>query len=135
MAHAPRFADVVAEVGAELAASVAAARAAGVAEAGLAVDPGLGFGKDLAENLRLLASLPLLRERLGLPLLVGPSRKSFLGQLGGRPAAERDPETWAACAVAAFLGADAVRVHDPAGAARAVAVGRALHEAARRKAP
>jgi len=135
MQHAPRFADVLREVGDELAASAAAARAAGVAHDRLAVDPGLGFGKDLAENLRLLASLQVLRERLALPVMVGPSRKSFLGQLGGRPAAERDPETWAACAVAAFLGADAVRVHDPAGAARAVAVGRALHEAGRRKGP
>jgi len=135
MAHAPRFADVVAEVGDELAASVAAARTAGAADANLAVDPGLGFGKDPAESLRLLAGLPALRERLALPLLVGPSRKAFLGQIGGRPAGERDPETWAACAVAAWLGADAVRVHDPAGAARALAVGRALRDAARGNAP
>ena len=127
MQDAPRFGDVVREVGDELAASVAVARAAGVAADALAVDPGLGFGKDLAENLRLLAGLQALKARLGgLPLLVGPSRKAFLGRLTGRPPAERDPETAAACAVAAFLGADAVRVHDPEGALRAVAVGRAL---------
>ena len=89
----------------------------------LAVDPGLGFGKRLADNLALLAELGALRERLGLPLLVGPSRKSFLGALTGEPAAERDRATLAACAVAAFLGADAVRVHDVAGAVRAVAGG------------
>jgi dihydropteroate synthase len=131
MQRAPRFADAVAEVGDELAASVAAARAAGVAEEQLAVDPGLGFGKDLRENLELLANLERLRARLGLPILVGPSRKSFLGQLTGDPVDRRDLATAAACAVAAFLGADAVRVHDAAGATRAVAVGRALREAIR----
>jgi dihydropteroate synthase len=129
MRDAPRFTDVVAEVGDELAASVAAARAAGVPVERLAVDPGLGFGKDLAENLALLANLGRLRARLGLPILVGPSRKSFLGQLTGDPVEARDLATAAACAVAAFLGADAVRVHDAAGARRAVAIGRALRDA------
>jgi dihydropteroate synthase len=62
--------------------------------------------------------------------MVGPSRKSFLGRITGEPVEARDEATAAACAVAAFLGADAVRVHDAAGAARAVAVGRALREAA-----
>ena len=130
MEHAPRFADVVAEVGDELAASVAAARAAGVPAERLAVDPGLGFGKDADESLALLASLGRLRARLGLPILVGPSRKRFLGRITGDPVEARDAATAAACAVAAFLGADAVRVHDAAAAARAVAVGRALREAA-----
>jgi len=129
MQQAPRFADVVREVGDELARSVAAARAAGIPAERLAVDPGLGFGKDLGENLALLAQLGTLRARLGLPLLVGPSRKSFLGRLTGDAVDERDAATVAACAVAAFLGADAVRVHDAAGAARAVAIGRAIREA------
>jgi len=123
------FDDVLREVGDELAQSVAAARAAGVPGERLAVDPGLGFGKRLEDNLRLLAGLGALRERLGLPLLVGPSRKAFLGALTGDAVAERDRATLAACAVAAFVGADAVRVHDVAGAARAVAVGRALRDA------
>jgi dihydropteroate synthase len=130
MQDAPRFADVLAEVEAELAASVAAALAAGVAAERLAVDPGLGFGKDARESLVLLANLGRLRARLGLPVVVGPSRKSFLGRVTGDPVERRDTASVAACAVAAFLGADAVRVHDPAGAARAVAVGRALREAA-----
>jgi dihydropteroate synthase len=129
MRDAPRFADVVAEVGDELADSVAAARAAGLPEEHLAVDPGLGFGKDLPENLALLANLGRLRARLRLPILVGPSRKSFLGQLTGDPVEARDLATAAACAVAAFVGADAVRVHDAAGARRAVLIGRALREA------
>jgi dihydropteroate synthase len=129
MQAAPRFADVVSEVGDELAQSVAAAQAAGIPAERLAVDPGLGFGKDLAENLALLASLEQLRARLGLPILVGPSRKSFLGRITGDPVEARDVATAAACAVAAFLGADAVRVHDAAGAARAVLIGRAVREA------
>jgi dihydropteroate synthase len=131
MQERPHFDDVLREVGDELADSVAAARAAGVALDHLAVDPGLGFGKRLADNLALLAELGGLRQRLGLPLLVGPSRKSFLGSLTGDPAPERDRATLAACAVAAFVGADAVRVHDVGGAVRAVAVGRALRDARR----
>lgn len=129
-----RFDDVVAEVAAELGASVAAARAAGNADARLAVDPGIGFGKEPAHNLALLANVGELRARLGLPVLVGPSRKSFLGRITGDPPEARDGASHAACAVAVFAGADAVRVHDVAGAARAVAVARALREARRRPA-
>lgn len=126
MQEAERFHDVVSEVGDELAASVAAARGAGIPAERLAVDPGLGFGKDLRENLELLSGIGALRARVGLPVLVGPSRKSFLGRLTGDPVDQRDVATFAACAVAAFLGVDAVRVHDAAGASRAVLVGRAL---------
>jgi dihydropteroate synthase len=129
MQRAPRFQDVLGEVAAELSASVELAGAAGVRLRRLVVDPGLGFGKLLEHNLVLLARVGELRERLGLPVLVGPSRKSFLGALSGEPVERRDELTWAACAVAAFAGADAVRVHAVAGAVRAVAVGRALREA------
>jgi len=135
MQERPHFDDVLREVGDELAGSVATATAAGVARDHLAVDPGLGFGKRLTDNLELLAELGALRERLGLPLLVGPSRKSFLGSLTGDPVGERDRATLAACAVAAFVGADAVRVHDVEGAVRAVAVGRALRDARREPRP
>ncbi len=129
MQRDPRFQDVLGEVTAELSASVELARAAGVPVRRLVVDPGLGFGKHLEHNLALLARVGELRERLGLPVLVGPSRKSFLGALSGEPVERRDELTWAACAVAAFAGADAVRVHAVAGAVRAVAVGRALRDA------
>jgi dihydropteroate synthase len=129
MQRDPRFQDVLGEVTAELSASVALARAAGVPRRRLVVDPGLGFGKRLEHNLALLARVGELRERLGLPVLVGPSRKSFLGALSGEPVERRDELTWAACAVAAFAGADAVRVHAVTGALRAVTVGRALREA------
>jgi dihydropteroate synthase len=131
MQRDPRYADVLAEVAAELAASLARARAAGLGDAQLVVDPGIGFGKRLEDNLALIANAGWLRERLGLPLLLGPSRKAFLGALTGEPPAARDRATAAACAVAAFAGADGVRVHDAAGAARAVAIGRALRAARR----
>ena len=130
MQDAPVFADVLAEVAAELGASAAKARAAGVPDARICIDPGLGFGKNLEHNLRLLAHAGELRRQLGLPVLVGPSRKSFLGALPGAPGPARDAATAAACAVAAFVGVDAVRVHEVSGARRAVAVGRALRGAA-----
>jgi dihydropteroate synthase len=123
------FGDVVAEVAAELLQSAALARAAGVDPARIAVDPGIGFGKRLAENAALLARIGEIRERVGLPVLVGPSRKSFLGELTGDPPQARDGATHAACAVAIFTGADAIRVHDVAGARRAAAVALALRRA------
>ncbi len=131
MQRAPDFADVLEEVAVELESSVERARAAGVARRQLAVDPGLGFGKNLEQNLTLLAHPGWLRQRLGLPVVLGPSRKSFLGTVTGEPVDRRDPASWAACAIAAFAGVDAVRVHAPAGAAAAVALGRALANARR----
>jgi dihydropteroate synthase len=124
------FADVVAEVSDELAASVTRAAAAGVPRERLCVDPGIGFGKLLPHNLALLSRVGELRERLGLPVLVGPSRKSFLGELTGDPVGDRDTATHAACAVSVFAGADAIRVHDVGGAHRAAQVALALREAA-----
>ena len=123
-----RFEDVVAEVTAELGEAVARARAAGVRE--VVADPGIGFGKRLEHNLALIANLGALKE-LGVPVMVGPSRKSFLGELTGDPVEARDRATLAACAVAVFAGADALRVHDVAGARRAVAVAAALRDCKR----
>ena len=93
------------------------------------VDPGIGFGKRLEDNLALLAQPGWLRAELGRPVLVGPSRKGFLGTLTGDAAAERDVATVAACAVAVFAGADAIRVHDVAAGQRAARVGLALRGA------
>jgi dihydropteroate synthase len=125
------FEDCLREVSDELAESVEIARRAGVLRERLVVDPGIGFGKRLRHNLALLANLGVLRERLDLPLLVGPSRKAFLGELTGEPVAERDRATEAVCAIAVFAGADGVRVHDVAGARRALAIGLSLREARR----
>jgi dihydropteroate synthase len=104
------FADVVSEVGAELAARVAAARAAGCRE--IWGDPGIGFGKRAEHSVALLRALPALAARAGVPLLLGVSRKSFIGHLTGRPAGERLFGTAAAVTAAVLGGAAAVRVHD-----------------------
>ena len=121
------FDAVVAEVGDELAVSIERARRAGVKE--IVADPGIGFGKRLEQNLALVAGAGGLRARLGVPILLGLSRKSFLGCLTGEPVERRDEASHAAAAVAVFAGADALRVHDVPGAVRAVAVAEALRGA------
>ncbi|HKC83746.1 MAG TPA: dihydropteroate synthase, partial [bacterium] len=116
----PRYADVVAEVAAFLAERAGAARAAGVAADAIVVDPGIGFGKTVAHNCALLARLDLVAS-LGYPVLVGVSRKGFIGQLlGERPTSERLLGTAAAVALAVARGARLVRVHE-VGAMRDVA--------------
>ncbi len=135
MQDAPQFGDVLAEVAKELADSVERARQAGVPQCSLVADPGIGFGKRPEHNLALLARVGALRDRLGLPVLVGPSRKSFLGEITGDPVQGREAASVAACAVAVFAGADAVRVHDVAPAVRAVTVARALREARLKERP
>jgi len=120
------FDDVLREVGCELAESIRRAEQAGIGRDRLVVDPGIGFGKSTRQNLELLANVGSLGRMLGLPVLVGPSRKGFLGELTGDPPRGRDTATHAACAVAVFAGANAVRVHDVAGVRRAVQVAEAL---------
>ncbi len=118
------FVDVVGEVGDELAERVEAARAAGCRE--IWADPGIGFGKRIEHNLALLRLLPVLRARAGVPLMVGVSRKAFIGQLTGKPPGERQFGTAAAVTAAVLGGAAAVRVHDVGGDACAVAVAQAV---------
>jgi dihydropteroate synthase len=118
------FDDVVAEVGAELAARIAAARVAGCRE--VWADPGIGFGKLQPHNLALLRALPALGARLGVPLMVGVSRKAFIGELTGKPAGERVFGTAAAVTAAVLGGAAAVRVHDVAAMRDVVRVAQAL---------
>jgi len=118
------FSDVVGEVENELAERVAAARITGCLE--VWADPGIGFGKRLEHNLELLKALPDLRERLGVPLMVGVSRKAFIGQLTGKPARDRLFGTAAAVTAAVLGGAAAVRVHDVAAMRDVVKVALAL---------
>lgn len=131
MQRSVRFDDVLAEVAAELRDAASRALEAGIPGERIAVDPGIGFGKRLAHNLDLIANVGRLREAVGLPVLVGPSRKSFLGELTGDPVDRRAEASFAASAVAIFAGADAIRVHDVAGAARVAMVARALRDARR----
>jgi dihydropteroate synthase len=106
------FRDVLAEVGAELEERLDAARAAGCYETW--TDPGIGFGKLAEHNLALLRQLPALCERLGVPVMVGVSRKAFIGHLTGKAAGERLFGSAAAVTAAVLGGAAAVRVHDVA---------------------
>jgi dihydropteroate synthase len=114
----PVYDDVVAEVKAFLSERVEAAVAAGIAEQRISLDPGIGFGKTLAHNLELLRRLGELRE-LGRPLVIGTSRKRFIGALTGRETGDRIGGTVASNVLALAAGADVFRVHDV----------RAVHEA------
>jgi dihydropteroate synthase len=124
----PRYGDVVAEVGDLLVARLAAALEAGVAGGSLCADPGIGFGKTGAHNLELLARLDELVDRVEVPVLVGTSRKTFLGEVlrdvagatGAPPPDERDDATLATVVWALDRGARVVRVHDARSASRAV---------------
>ena len=116
MQRDPRYRDVVAEVRAELAERKDVALAAGIAEERIVLDPGIGFGKRFEDNWALLANLDALRD-LGSPLLIGLSRKSFLGAIGrrGRNAPEdRLIATIAAQLWCTLLGVEIIRVHDVA---------------------
>jgi dihydropteroate synthase len=113
MQEAPRYRDVVAEVRAFLAERLGACLDAGVRPEHLVVDPGFGFGKTLAHNVALLASLGTFAG-LGVPVMVGLSRKSVLGQLTGRAVDDRLPGSLAAALVAVQRGASVLRVHDVA---------------------
>ena len=114
------YRDVVAEVSQFLQGRVEAARRAGIRD--IVIDPGIGFGKDSMQNLELLRRLGEFRQ-LGCPILVGPSRKAFLGKITGcREAAARLPESIGAVCAAAMSGANYVRVHDVAECHRALAI-------------
>jgi dihydropteroate synthase len=129
MQRAPHYDDAPLEVRAFLAERLAAAIEAGVAAECVAVDPGIGFGKTLAHNLQLIARLDALGA-LGRPIVVGVSRKSFLGRLlDDAPPEARLEGGLAAAAIAVFQGARIVRTHDVAATVRAVRVAGALAHA------
>ncbi len=114
-----------------LAARVAACEEAGIARSRIAVDPGIGFGKTLAHNLDILSHLGLFHG-LGCPILLGVSRKSFIAKLGGdAPAKQRLPGSLAAGLAGLKQGVQLLRVHDVAETAQALAVWRAVQDAAR----
>jgi dihydropteroate synthase len=109
----PTYGEVVQEIGEFLQARVEAAEAAGIARERIAVDPGLGFGKTLDHNLTILRGLSAL-VALGRPIVIGPSRKGFVGALLDRPVLEREWGTAAAVAAGVLQGAHVVRVHSVA---------------------
>jgi dihydropteroate synthase len=128
MASRAVYADVVGEVERELGEALARAVRAGVPEERLLLDPGLGFAKTAEQSLALLAALPRLR-RLGRPVVVGPSRKSFIGKITGASVEERLPGTLAAVAACVLAGVEVIRVHDVAAARQAAQVAAAIRDA------
>ena len=125
MQHAPQYDDVVADIIGYLGARAAACESGGIARSRLLLDPGFGFGKTLEHNLALLAGLREF-ERLGLPVLVGISRKSMLGALTGREVEDRLAASVAAALMAVERGAAIVRVHDVAPTVDALKVWQAV---------
>jgi len=120
-----RYENVLGEVLTELQTAVAVATDAGVGLESIALDPGLGFSKTPEQSLELFDRLEGL-QALGRPLVVGPSRKRFLGAATGQPIEARDRATATACALAWERGARIFRVHDVAGAREALALARAV---------
>ena len=128
MQKEPRYGDVVAEVGASLLAWAKGAEASGVERGRIVIDPGIGFGKTLEHNLLLLKHLPSLTA-LGYPVLVGPSRKSFIHAALGLPLGERLEATAGAVAWSVAQGAHLVRVHDVTEMVRVVRMTEAIRDA------
>jgi dihydropteroate synthase len=133
MQQAPRYENVMLDIHDYLTARIEACEAAGIPRARIAVDPGIGFGKTLEHNLEILRGLALFQS-LGCPLLLGVSRKSFIGRLDGSRARGEPPHpkqrlggSLAAALAGLDAGADILRVHDVTETAQALAVWRALH--------
>jgi dihydropteroate synthase len=126
--HAQYAGDVVGTVLTELREALAGATAAGIEPDAIVLDPGLGFSKTVEQSVTLFDQLSAL-QALGRPLLIGPSRKRFLGAITGLPVEDRDRATAAACALAWGRGARLFRVHAVAAAREALAIAQALDAA------
>ncbi|MBR8838236.1 MAG: dihydropteroate synthase [Stigonema ocellatum SAG 48.90 = DSM 106950] len=112
MQHQTNYQDLIGEISSFLARQIAVATASGIDQEKIIIDPGIGFAKNYEQNLEIFRRLPELH-RLNCPILLGPSRKSFIGRILNQP----DPKarvwgTAAACCAAIFNGADILRVHD-----------------------
>ncbi|MDD3288934.1 MAG: dihydropteroate synthase [Alphaproteobacteria bacterium] len=116
---APDYTDVVADVISDLEKMVERAKLAGVPQNRIIVDPGLGFGKTVEQNLRLINEVDKIK-RIGYPVLVGPSRKSFIGKVLNVSVSDRLEGTATAVAISAMRGADILRVHDVKSMSRVV---------------
>ncbi len=137
MQHDPRYDDVVADVADYLVERVDAAQAAGIDRSRLCVDPGIGFGKTFEHNLDLLGAVGVFHD-LGLPVLIGASRKGFLGQILRRAgvettADERDAATAATVALAIAGGASVLRVHNVSHALQAARTADAMVRSSRQR--
>jgi len=130
MQQSPAYDDVVAEIKSFLWERIEFAVSEGIAEERIWVDPGIGFGKTADHNLELLRRLGELRE-LGRPILIAPSRKSFIGKLTGAPVQSRLGGTIASCTLAYARGAEILRVHDLGPVREAIQVAAAILDSER----
>ena len=128
MQQMPPMQNALAEVSSALTESVALAEKIGVARKSIAIDPGIGFGKTVEQNVELIAELDQLAQQFpGMPILIGTSRKSFLGKLlNGAPADERVHGTTASIVAAVLKGAHIVRVHEVKSAVEAIKIADAI---------
>ncbi|OIO74244.1 MAG: dihydropteroate synthase [Zetaproteobacteria bacterium CG1_02_53_45] len=126
MQQRPQYDHVVDEVAAFFTERIELALAAGIKQSSILLDPGIGFGKRLEDNLTLIRSLDVFKTRFGMPVLLGVSRKSFLGLLTGCGVEDREIETAVAGAIGIAHGADILRVHDVEVQQRAIRVASAL---------
>jgi dihydropteroate synthase len=122
----PTYQDVVAEVLEFLQERAELALTHGIPHGHIVLDPGIGFGKTLEQNLALLRAIPRLT-KLGYPVLIGLSRKSFIAAVSGAPVADRLPGSLVGAVHAAQSGAAVVRVHDVAATKQALEIAQALH--------
>lgn len=128
MQRNPRYKDLVGDISEFLKDRIEAAEKGGVNPKKIMIDPGIGFGKTLNHNLEILARLREFKA-LGKPLVIGASRKSFIGRLTGKPADQRLGGSVAAAVLAAMNGADVIRVHDVSDTVSALMVSRAIGKA------
>ncbi len=125
----PRYDDLIGEIHSYFEERIAAAVAAGVSPHKIILDPGIGFGKTFSHNLEILKRLKNF-QALGKPIMVGPSRKSFLGRILNLPVEERLEGSIAASIYAVLKGANIVRVHDVGATVRALKTVEAIQKAA-----
>lgn len=112
MQHKPEYKDVLSEVLDFFEQRVEVCLAAGVRASSILLDPGIGFGKRLEDNLQLIANLHQIKSKFDLPVLLGTSRKSFLGLMTDTGVKQREVETAVTSAIGIFCGADMIRIHD-----------------------
>jgi len=112
MQKKPSYHDVLAEVLSFFEHRIESCLAAGIQASSIILDPGIGFGKGLEENLKLISNIGVIKKQFGLPVLLGASRKSFLGLMTDSDVHSREIETAVASAIGVFCGADMIRVHD-----------------------
>jgi len=126
MQQQPGYGDVVEEVSAFFQQRIDACLKAGIKASAIILDPGIGFGKRLQDNLALIQAIPQFKKTFDMPVLLGLSRKSFLGHITGSVVEDREIETAAAGSMAIAYGADILRVHDVSVQKRAIQVASAL---------